>query len=225
MAAADGLAFFGQMSASISHELKNTISIMNESAGLLEDLSAIAEKGGDIDTAKVKRLSQTIRHQIKRTNDIIGNMNRFSHLVDEPFRQIETAGFLRFVVDISRRLTASAGVEVVVEDAEKPLNIVTRPFYLHYLVWLTIQYCINNPGVTGDLKLHAKPAADGVNIIFTGLKTVPDKPEAHFSAQREKTLIGLLGAEIQKKSSPENALILFLPETADKQTAENSHTG
>ena len=33
-----GLFFFGKMSASISHELKNVLAIINENAGLAEDL-------------------------------------------------------------------------------------------------------------------------------------------------------------------------------------------
>lgn len=212
----EGLLFFGKMSASISHELKNTISIMNESAGLLEDLSAIAEKGGGLDTAKVKRLSATIKHQIKRTDDIIRNMNRFSHLVDEPFGQIETASFLRLVIEITRRLTASAGVTVSLEDDGKPLHITTRPFYLHYLLWMLIQYCIKAAGVKGELKLTPKPAGNnGVYIFFSGLEKVPDEPEQHFLEQGRENLILLLGAKIHGRV-PEKALHLFLPETLEK---------
>ncbi len=212
----EGLRFFGKMSASISHELKNTISIMNESAGLLEDLSAIAEKGGTIDTAKVKRLSATIKQQIKRTDDIIRNMNRFSHLVDESFGQIETAAFLRLVIEITRRLTASAGVTVTLEDNGKPLHITTRPFYLHYFLWMLIQYCINAAGAKGELKLTPKPAGNGgVYIVFSGLEMVPDEPEQHFIGHGGENLIPLLGAKIHG-SVPEKALHLFLPETPEK---------
>ena len=32
-----GLQFFGKMTASISHEIKNVMAIINESAGLLDD--------------------------------------------------------------------------------------------------------------------------------------------------------------------------------------------
>ena len=38
----DSLAFFGKVSASISHELKNVMAIISETAGLLGDLSAMA---------------------------------------------------------------------------------------------------------------------------------------------------------------------------------------
>ena len=33
-----GIQFFGKMAASISHEIKNVLAIINENAGLLEDI-------------------------------------------------------------------------------------------------------------------------------------------------------------------------------------------
>ena len=39
-----GLQFFGKVSASISHELKNVLAIINENAGLLEDPRAMLNR-------------------------------------------------------------------------------------------------------------------------------------------------------------------------------------
>jgi C4-dicarboxylate-specific signal transduction histidine kinase len=44
-----GLQFFGRMSASISHELKNALAIIKENAGLLADYVAMMGKGTPID--------------------------------------------------------------------------------------------------------------------------------------------------------------------------------
>jgi hypothetical protein len=41
----DSLAFFGKVNASISHELKNVMAIISETAGLLGDLSEMARGG------------------------------------------------------------------------------------------------------------------------------------------------------------------------------------
>lgn len=221
----DGLKFFGQMSASISHELKNTISIMNESAGLLEDFAAMAERGIPMDGAKVKRTSQTIRRQIERTDNIIRNMNRFSHLVDEPFRQVETADFLRFVAEISRRFTEAAGVTVVTADCDKPLHIVTRPFDLHHLLWLAIQYCIRTAGVAGELNISPTPGEKGVWIVFSGFVAGTDAPAAQrFNKHPEKRLMTLLGARIHVNAR-DTTLNLFLPDTAERPPAEPDRTG
>ncbi len=44
----DGLRFFGMINASISHEIKNVLAIISESAGLMEDLLLLAQKGGGL---------------------------------------------------------------------------------------------------------------------------------------------------------------------------------
>ena len=51
-----GLQFFGRISASISHELKNVLAIINENAGLLEDLTSMADRGKPIDSARLKAI-------------------------------------------------------------------------------------------------------------------------------------------------------------------------
>ena len=43
-----GLAFFGEITASVSHEINNAISIINEYSGLLEDLTYTAERGENV---------------------------------------------------------------------------------------------------------------------------------------------------------------------------------
>jgi signal transduction histidine kinase len=217
-AAVDGLVFFGQISASVSHELKNTISIMNESAGLLEDLSGMADKGVPIDTMKVKRLGATIRHQITRTNDIIGNMNRFAHLVDEPYRKIDVADCLQLITAVSNRLIASAGAGITTEGS-KPSIIVTRPFYLHHLIWLLIKHCIDVTGINSSLALQSRPVEkSGACILFSGLASIA--PEQPFTGNTLGNLLSILGARLETNTT-KNTLSLFLPETIDNQTAEN----
>ena len=40
-----GLRFYSKVSASISHEIKNSLAVINESAGYLEDVTLMAKKG------------------------------------------------------------------------------------------------------------------------------------------------------------------------------------
>ena len=81
-----GLQFFGKMTASISHEIKNVMAIINESAGLLEDYGMMADKGIPIDPEKLKVVSGRVSKQIHRAEGIIRNMNSLAHSVDESTR-------------------------------------------------------------------------------------------------------------------------------------------
>lgn len=209
-AAAEGLRFFGRTSASISHELKNTLSIMNESAGLLEDLALLAERGRPLDPARVKTLGGTIKRQIQRTDQIIRNMNRFSHSVDEPFKQIELVDFLEFVLAVSRRLTAAKGVAVTVHSRDQPLMIVTRPFFLHSLLWRLLELGMERVGKSKALSLTPEEREHGIWVRLTGCETPAPPAGQGFPAPPEKTLLDLLEAQL-KVDPDDEALILVLP--------------
>ena len=60
----EGILFFGKVSASVSHEIKNVLAIINESAGLLEDFSLMAEQGIALDPVRLRTLSENIRKQV-----------------------------------------------------------------------------------------------------------------------------------------------------------------
>jgi len=209
-ASVEGLRFFGRMSASISHELKNTLSIMNENAGLLEDLALLAEQGKALDASRVKDLGSAIKRQIRRTDLIIRNMNRFSHTVDQPLAEVEVAEFLEFILDVSRRLTAAQVVTVTVHAEGQPLMIVTRPFFLHSLVWLLLEFGMEQVGKSGTLTLKPRKAASGAWIRLAGFERLTPEAGRNLPGKQDETLLTLLEAQLEMDFE-QQALDLFLP--------------
>jgi hypothetical protein len=98
--------------------------------------------------ARVKKLSGMIRSQIQRTDQIIRNMNRFSHAVDDPFKQIDLYEFLTLVLAVSRRLTEARGVIVELAFSAQTVSVITRPFFLHHLVWRVIEFGMDAVGAS-----------------------------------------------------------------------------
>jgi C4-dicarboxylate-specific signal transduction histidine kinase len=209
-ASVEGLRFFGRISASISHELKNTLSIMNESAGLLEDLSVMAEQGKPLDPSRVKSLGSSIKRQIQRTDQIIRHMNRFSHSVDEPLKEIELNDFMEFILAVSRRLTSARGVAITVEPRDQPLMIVTRPFFLHSLIWLVLEAGMGWAGQSKALSLMPQEMEAGISIQLQGLETLAPEAEKDFLPKQGEPLLPLLEAEI-RADIDEKAIVLVLP--------------
>ncbi len=138
----EGLQFFGKMSASISHEIKNVLAIINENAGLLEDFTLMAEKGRPVDMERFKTVAGKIRGQVGRADGIVKNLNRFAHSADHFSGEIDLNESLGFVVALSERFAAMAGVsfEHMEDGRTVPLN--TTPFFLHNLLWLCINFAI-----------------------------------------------------------------------------------
>jgi signal transduction histidine kinase len=193
-----GLRFFGRMSASISHDLKNTLSIMNESAGLLEDLAGLAERGRPLDTQRIKQLGATIKRQIQRTDGIVRNMNRFAHSVDNQIKEIGLVEALETLLAICRRLTDARGIAVAIAPCEPDVSIVTRPFCFYQLTWLLLEACMECAGPLKRIELHiAHAPADSVQLVFKGLKTLNPDAARGFPDKEMQDLLALLAGRME----------------------------
>jgi C4-dicarboxylate-specific signal transduction histidine kinase len=191
-----GLRFFGKMSASISHEIKNALAIINESAGLLEDLSLRAEKGIPVDPERLKKQSSTIVKQVRRMDSIIQNMNRFAHSIDEPLKTIDLAETVTLVTNLSIRLAAMRGLALAYQVPSAPVMIRTSPFFLENLLWLCLDFAMKAAGAGKTINLFIEKVEGKGRVRFTPLDRISDIPGQEFSGEPVKGLLAALQAEL-----------------------------
>ncbi len=205
-----GLQFFGTISAAISHDLKNTLAVINENAGLLEDFSLMAAKGMPLDPERIQSIAGKIRNQIRLSDDIVKNLNRFAHSVDERKKTVDVEEMILFVARLSRRLAAVRGVDLQPERSEKSVNLNTDPFYLEALIFRCIDTALASPGPDGTLRMTAERRDRQVVIRFAGLAA---DAAGSFPAERDHALLDLLRAEAEiDLDPPEGVLRLRLTE-------------
>jgi hypothetical protein len=195
-----GLTFFGKISASISHELKNCLSIINESAGLLEDLVLIAQKGSPIDPGRLLTTSKRIQQQVARADRILQNMNRFSHSTDHPLVNIDIQDLLSCLLDVTKRITDMKGVAVSYSPGETPMMINTNPFGVMMFIWQLLQLLIENLKGNKNIGCEAKKTGEGVTVglCVPGGVDIPNKEG--FLEETALSLKTLLGATVSVTS-------------------------
>lgn len=204
---AGGLRCFGAVSASISHELKNALAIINENAGLLEDLSLMAGKGLPLDPARLKNLAGNIAKQIHRADSIIRNMNRFAHSVDETISSVDLADTLSLTVAVSSRMAAMKGVSLNVIPPQPALSITTRLFFFQNLLWLCLKEIMERPVTEKEITLTAISCDDGIAVIFSPVN-------APMTDSRTIDLLDYMKAE-QSIDTPNRKLEILLPSAPD----------
>ena len=190
-----GLQFFGKMSASISHEMKNVLAIINENAGLLEDLTVMAEKGMPIDPERLKTQASRIMKQIRRGDDIIKGMNRFAHSVDEPLRQTDLNDSLALMCALSGRFASMRGVTLEQEPPSTQVPIITHPFFLQNLLWLCLDFAMGCAGAGKTVFLKAEKTEGGAKIRFSKLQGLANCETGSFPGERETALLQVLKAD------------------------------
>ncbi len=128
------LRYFGRVTASISHELKNVLAILNENAGLLQDLCAMVNQGQPLDVTRVQKLSTTMQKQIGRGDKIIKRMNRFAHSVDHDCESVNLHELVTIVVALFERIATTRGITIEVMTGTSGVTVKTNPFALEALV-------------------------------------------------------------------------------------------
>ncbi len=152
-----GLQFFGSMTASISHELKNVLAIVNENGGLLGDLALLMEKGRPLDPARLKTMAENIRRQVQRSDTIIKRLNRFAHSAHEQASRHELREVCAFTAALADRLATMKGVTITVV-AGSPVMTEIRPFTLENLLWLCLKHLFSLTEGSRTVELDASEA-------------------------------------------------------------------
>ena len=206
----EGLQFFGKMSASISHEIKNVLAIINENTGLIEDYTIMTEKGAPFDPGKFRSLAERVGVQIRRADGIVKNMNTFAHSIDESAKSIDLSDFLEFAQTFFARFAVMRGIALESKPSESSLMITTSPFFLLNLIWFCLDLAMDAAGPEKAVGLSARKRDIGVQIGFTGLKALGEVYTVEFPGKKEKALLELLKAEIEIEQE-RGEIVLNLP--------------
>jgi len=190
-----GLQFFGKMSASISHELKNVLAIINENAGLLEDFCLMADRGIAFNPERLKTMSAAVKNQINRADVILKNMNRLAHSIDATFTMVALNEIIELLLALTGRFAAMRGVTVKSNLPPQPVIISTSPYFLMNLGWRCLDFAMDAGGPQKLVELAIEVAADGTRIRFRQLAGLTKAMLESFPGEREKRLLGLLAAE------------------------------
>jgi light-regulated signal transduction histidine kinase (bacteriophytochrome) len=203
------LKFFGRISASISHELKNSLSIVNEDAGLVEDLVLLTEKGRDLNIERVKSLSISIRRQVKRIDQIIRNMNKFAHSVDMEIKSVDVQEHLELIAAVSARLLVARKMTLELNSSQHRPNVMTSPIFLLYLLWHLIDCCSRwaKPGET--LHINLDNPGNPVSIQFLGCMTTNPDLRAELEGGDLSVLLALLGASLEMDAAQSGMNLSF----------------
>ena len=209
-----GLQFFGTISASISHEIKNILAVLNENAGLLEDLVLMSEKGVPLNSERIKSVSGTIKNQIKRADLITKNMNSFAHSVDEPLRKVDVYETLELIVALTRRFADMREVKLELESCSELKAVSTNPFFLENLIYCCIDYAIKSTGEDRTIRISVLNEGSDILIKFSNLHGLSDTGPEGFPTQRETGLTDLLNADIDLDRDA-GSITISLPENID----------
>jgi len=208
----EGLAFFGNVTASLSHEISNVLATIRELSGLLGDFLSAAEAGRPIDITRLKDISGKITENTKRGEVLIKRLNRFSHSIDDPVKTFELKTLLEEISTISERYAFLKKVRLETDFTEEAITVSSNPFGLQQAVFFCIDIALAFAKESEVIKLSLERDGDGARIAVSGIAS-HDAEEAGAKLSLLSFLTEELGAraEIVLSKDQRYSLALFIP--------------
>jgi len=191
-----GLSFFGSMTASISHEIKNALAIINENAGLIGDLVALSEKGRPLDPERLKTISANIRRRVQNADEIVRRLNRFAHSANQPVVSVGIRDIFACTISLSERLASMKGVSLTLAPFDE-IEVLTLPFVVKNLLWICLKNIFLMAGEGQQVVLGARREAGDIVVTLHCTPEIPIEQLGSTVAAEGQPLILFLRMQVQ----------------------------
>jgi len=206
------LSFFGTITASLSHEINNSVAIITELSGLQEDLLLGAEQGRPIDNSKMLELSQRITNQVKKGREFIKRLNRFAHTVDNAIKDYDLREVLDQLAALAQRFAFLKGVNLEASLEKESVKIRGNPFGLQQAVFICIRLVIDASNKDETISVTFEKEEQEAIILITGRSLnegEEKKSKLSFLTILMKELCGAI--EIISLDNEQQSLALHIP--------------
>lgn len=190
---------FSKISATVSHEIKNTLSIINENAGLLNDFAMMVGEDGGVPSGQVDSATTTIARQVTRSNTIMLNLNRFSHSGDTPVSQANLQDILQLMVALTSRKAASKSVTVSIHCPDD-MSITTCLLPFESLLFYVLDNLYDVAAGGATLCIEATVNGTEVHIKFTDKERTSIRFDNYTPGEKEQVLAQALGGTCETTS-------------------------
>jgi len=177
------IGFMGKVTASLSHEIKNTLAIINESVGLMGDLLRQDVPENWPQYSRLTELTASIEEQVQRSANIIKRLNQFAHSMDKSLADLDLNETVRQTVVLAQRFASLRRVNLETELDSQPLHLLSDPFRLLYVMFGLIERAINCSPKEGEVRVKTERSGKKFQVTVTDQGTFgPDEIRALVSA-------------------------------------------
>jgi len=204
-----GLAFFGALAASVTHELNNALSIIDQAGGLLGDLAAGAAAGRPIDPRRLETVRERIDRQVRKGVEIVTRLNRFAHSIDEPEGEFDAVAETENLVALTLRFAELKKVRLELAPCAERIGVRGDAFALQQALFACLRAALDG-AEEGD-RIEVRPRREGAEGVLAvhGPGRVEATGEAAPPAGVER-LMETLGGSCRARPGEDGGAVLEL---------------
>jgi hypothetical protein len=154
------------MTASATHEVRNVLAIIKETAGLIGDMVHLQSEGGRLDHEKVLRSVSRVDAQVKRGADILSALNRLSHSLDYDLRSLGVVEELEQIVFMSERFARKRRQSMKWGDTDNDAQIQAHPLHFQMALFAVLNRCLEDLPEGSEILAGVNTAGTDVTVEF-----------------------------------------------------------
>jgi signal transduction histidine kinase len=209
----DNLAFLGEITASVTHELNNVLGTIEQVSGLAEDL-AITERArsAGLDD-RLADIAERIARQSERGSGLIKRLNRLAHLTDEPVMEFDLAELLENILALCERFANMRKVALRAAGFERKIMLETSPLLVTRAFYNVFRGVLAGSASNEALDVRLESADTEVMVEFDGHRGESPLDGMVLMSQADVLMVGLGGRLEITTGGGRNRVRLYLPIT------------
>jgi len=211
----EGVLFFGNVIAGLSHELSNVFNIINEMAGLQQDIVGGAQPGSTDTADRLFELAGRIKAQVERGETYNRYLHKLAHSVDDTGIAFDLGETLELVSSLAARPARLARVELVMQPPEQPVTLEGDPFAFVLMIYGSIGAVLSAADSERRVEVGAAAHDQAVRITITSADSLPaDVIDESAAALRIGRAAWGMVHTLDRRPDAHDSVILDLPVVA-----------
>ena len=141
--------FWGKVVAGYTHEMKNILATISESAGFIEDIHRLGKEGDTAYRDKIVHSLKIVQQQVERGETLSGFLNYLAHSPDQEVSQVSLNETLSAMVGLYQRFARRKKVDLELENASPGMSILTNQVVFMHLIFAALEWLMQGIVLSG----------------------------------------------------------------------------
>lgn len=206
----NSLAFFGAITASVTHEMNNYIAIIDQTSGLLSDLLSFSEGEIILKKERLQSIVDKIDRNTRRGVALLKRLNTFAHCVDSPESEFELNDMIDNFVQLTQRLAKMKKLELLFEKTDEQIKLISNPFIIQEILIYYLRIFFTSSPAEGIINFTVSSDNNLITVSIKSGKT--DNPPVFSENEYIDMLVEKISAKITASAAVEgSSVILSIP--------------
>lgn len=205
------LEYIEGLTAGITHEINNRLSVIKENSGLLEDLLFMAEKAGAENpfSDRMKNSLASIKESVKKGAEATSDLNRLAHLARKEKTMLAAQDAAGLIARINTKKATRTGINITTKNSAPEVCFLTVPALFCKLLHMLINAAMTIPSQGTTLVIGSEKTEGQSRLCISPDQICPGFAE-RFSSSKDilamKNLASAIGVIIRIEDSGINLI-------------------